>query len=333
MFKYVQVFISVLVIQSSFSQKKLPPLITGYVEYKDPALEQLISKNSKIELIGSGFQHIEGPVWVADSNMLLFSDSKGSIIYRWKQDSGTSVFLSNVGFTGRPTYSEEPGSNGLAIDAQGDLIICNHGDRRISSFPLNGKYGQQTVTDNFGGKRLNSPNDVVVEKDGSIWFTDPPYGLPKKDRDETRELIIAGVYRKMVGKETELMIGDLPLPNGIAFTQDEKLLYISISDSLYPRIMVHPLSNDGKPQKGKVFFDAASLPKNRQDETTDGLKTDAAGNIWATGPSGVLVINTAGKLLGVIHTGEIMSNCTFGKDGYLYITAGVFLYRIKTEMP
>jgi gluconolactonase len=331
MFKWLLfLFFISLTHASSHAQLRLPALATGYIDYKDSSLQTLISNNAAIEVIGSGFEHIESPVWVADSSMLLFSDTKAGVIYRWKQDSGISVFLKNTGFTGRLPYSEEPGSNGLAVDGKGNLIICNHGDRRISSYPLNGNYGQQTVADNFEGKRLNSPNDVLVKSDGSIWFTDPPYGLPKKDKDPTRELDVAGVYRKTSLKETELMIGDLPLPNGLCFSTDEKLFYVSISDSLNPRIMVYSLDKNGKPQNGKIFFDASDLLKNRQDETTDGLKCDKNGNVWATGPGGILIINAAGKLLGIIRTGEIMSNCTWGNNCYLYITAGAFLYRVQT---
>ena len=170
--------------------QKTSALITGIVIYKDAKLEKLIPKDTKIEVIGSGFQHIEAPVWVADSSMLLFSDTKAGIIYRWQQGKGATKFLEHTGFTGRLPYSEEPGSNGLAVTKAGLLLICEHGDRRLASYPLNGKYGMRTVTDNYQGKRYSSPNDVVVKADGTIYLSDPPYGLPMKENDPIKEVSV-----------------------------------------------------------------------------------------------------------------------------------------------
>jgi gluconolactonase len=327
----IQIVLLLIFMPQAWAQTKLPPLSVGTVNYKDAELEKLIPHSSKIEMIGSGFQHIEGPVWVKDSSMLLFSDTKGQVIYRWVDGKGTSKFLENTGYTGRLPYSEEPGSNGLAIDKSGNVFICEHGDRRIAAFPLNAKYGRRTLTDNIEGKRYNSPNDIVIKSDGSIYFTDPVYGLPKKETDPTREINITGVYKMAANRIVKAIITDLPAPNGLAFSPDEKKLYVSVSSMAKPVIMVYEVKEDGTVNKGKLFFDASSLPKEQEKQVLDGLKTDSQGNIWASGPGRILIINSAGKLLGNITTGEIISNCAWGNDGTtLYMTAGSFLYRLKT---
>ncbi|RYE17997.1 MAG: SMP-30/gluconolactonase/LRE family protein, partial [Sphingobacteriaceae bacterium] len=282
-FFYHLFFVLILAGATCFAQNS-SNVTTGFVTYKDVKLEKLIPRDSKIEVIGSGFQHIEGPVWVPDSSMLLFSDTKARIIYRWKEGKGTSKFLEHTGFTGRSPYSEEPGSNGLAITKNGLLLICEHGDRRLASFPMNGKYGMRTVADNYQEKRLNSPNDVIVKADGTIYFTDPSYGLPMKDNDPAKEIPVNGVYKIGAGEEPKLIIADLKHPNGLAFSPDEQLLYISVSDKVHPQIMVYSVKKDGTTGKGKVFFDASDLPKLTAEEVTDGLKTDREGNIWASGP-------------------------------------------------
>ncbi|RYE31174.1 MAG: SMP-30/gluconolactonase/LRE family protein [Sphingobacteriaceae bacterium] len=326
---FYHLFFAVFFISNhTFAQK---PLTTGEVIYLDPKLEKLISRNARIEVIGSGFQHIEAPVWVPDSSMLLFSDTKAGVIYRWEKGKGTTKFLEHTGFTGRLPYSEEPGSNGLALAKNNLLLICEHGDRRLASFPLNGKYGMRTVSDNFEGRRYNSPNDVIVKSDGTMYITDPPYGLPLKENDPIKEASVNGVYKITADGKSDLIIADLKYPNGIAFSPNETLLYVSVSAKAHPQIMVYPLKKDGKTRKGKIFFDATRLPKQNEEEVTDGLKTDKQGNIWASGPGGILIIDKNGQLLGKISTGEVISNCCWGDDkSTLYITAGAFLYQLKT---
>ena len=328
-FFYHLFFVMLIGYNIGFAQK---PLTTGSIIYLDPKLEKLIPRSAKIEVIASGFQHIEAPVWVRDSSMLLFSDTKAGIIYRWQEGKAATKFLEHTGFTGRLPYSEEPGSNGLAVTKDGLLLICEHGDRRLASFPLNGKYGMRTVSDNFQNKRFNSPNDVIVKSDGTIYITDPPYGLPQKENDLVKEASVNGVYRIGVDKKSDLIIADLKYPNGLAFSRDEALLYVSVSDKVHPQILVYAVKKDGTVGKGKVFFDASALPKQNIEEVTDGLKTDKQGNIWASGPGGLLVIDKTGHLLGKISTGEVISNCSWGNDSStLYITAGAFLYKIKTN--
>ncbi|RYE21942.1 MAG: SMP-30/gluconolactonase/LRE family protein [Sphingobacteriaceae bacterium] len=314
---------------ASFAQK---PLTTGMITYLDARLEKLIPRDAKIEVIASGFQHIEAPVWVRDSSMLLFSDTKAGTIYRWQEGKGTSKFLEHAGFTGRLPYSEEPGSNGLAVTANNILLICEHGDRRLASFPLNGKYGLRTVSDNFQGKRYNSPNEVIVKSDGTIYITDPSYGLPQKENDPVKEVPANGVYRIGADGKSELIISDLKYPNGLAFSPDESLLYVSVSDKIHPQLFVYPVKKDGTVEKGKLFFDASALPRQNVDEVTDGLKTDTQGNVWTSGPGGILILDKTGYLLGKISTDEVISNCCWGNnDSALYIAAGAFLYRIKVK--
>lgn len=329
-FFYHLFFVILLTGNYTFAQK---PLASGFIVYLDPKLEKLIPHNVKIEVIGSGFQHIEAPVWVRDSSMLLFSDTKARIIYRWQEGKPLSKFLEHTGFTGRLPYGEEPGSNGLAITQNGLLLICEHGDRRLASFPLNGKYGMRTVSDNFEGKRYNSPNDVIVKSDGTMYLTDPPYGLPQKENDPVKEASVNGVYKVNADGKSSLVISDLKYPNGLAFSPDEAVLYVSVSDKLHPQIRSYIIKKDGSLGEGKLFFDASALPKQNPEEVTDGLKTDPQGNIWASGPGGILIIDKTGHLLGKVITGEVVSNCCWGNDGsVLYITAGAFLYRIKTNV-
>ena len=264
--------------------------------------------------------------------MLLFSDTKAQKIYRWTKTGGLSVFLSPVGFTGRLPYSEEPGSNGLALNKNGDLLLCEHGDRRIALFPLNGKYGLKTVTDNYQGKRYNSPNDILVTADNQIYFTDPPYGLPLKDNDPTKEIKANAVYRLDQNGSVKQLISNLNYPNGLGFSPDGQTFYVSVSDAQYPHIMSYPFRNGNIAGEGKLFYDATGLPKDQPKQVTDGFKVDKNGNLWVSAPGGLLVINAKGKLLGSINTGEIISNCSFNADeSEIYLTAGSFLYHIKLK--
>ncbi|QJD80440.1 SMP-30/gluconolactonase/LRE family protein [Spirosoma rhododendri] len=310
----------------------------GTVIRMDPQLDKLIAPGTTIEVVGSGFGHLEGPVWARDSSYLLVNDTKAQTTYSWSPTTGTAKFLEHTGYTGRLPYSEEPGTNGMSVDLQGRLIVCDHGDRRIARMPLVGHGGKETLSDTYQGKRYNSPNDVIVHPDGSIYFSDPSYGLPKKDRDPAREQPVNGVYRLPVdgsGPAT-LLIRDMTHPNGLALSMDGKTLFVSQSDSTKPIIMAYPILAGGKLGKGLVYFDMSKLPRLRYKEVPDGLKADKAGNLWASGPGGLLIIAPAGagkpgKLIGRLDTGEVIANCAWGDDGStLYIASGTYLCRIKT---
>ncbi|MCP1385610.1 SMP-30/gluconolactonase/LRE family protein [Runella salmonicolor] len=315
---------STLLAQSSF-----PTL--GKVVRIDPQLDALIASDAKIEVLASGFVWAEGPVWIKEGGYLLFSDVPQNTVFKWSAKDGLTPFLKPSGFTGASTYGDEPGSNGLTLNRQGHLVLAEHGDRRISVMPLTG-VGKRTIVDNYQGKRFNSPNDVVQHSGGAYYFTDPPYGLPKKHEDPTREIDWFGVYRAAADGKVTLLTKDMTRPNGLAFSPDEKILYVAQSDPGKAVIMAFPMLSDGTVGPGKVFYDATPMVKQGLPGLPDGLKVDANGNVWSTGPGGVLILSPSGKLLGRIDTGEATANCGWGDDGStLYITADMYLCRIRTK--
>jgi gluconolactonase len=248
---------------------------------------------------------------------------------KWKEREGISLFMKPSGYTGIADYGREPGSNGLTLDLQGRIIFCEHGDRRVSRLEKDG--GKQTLVDNYNGKRLNSPNDAAVKSNGDIYFTDPPYGLPDRFNDPRRELDYCGVYRLSTTGQLTLLTKEMTRPNGIAFSPDERVLYVAQSDSKNPVIKAFPVKRDGKLGTGKVFYDYSSFYR-KYPGSPDGLKVDRNGNLFATGPGGVYVITSKGKLLGRIHSGKRTANCAWGDDGsVLYMTVDDFLCRIKTK--
>jgi gluconolactonase len=301
----------------------------GKIERLDPAIDQLLAPHATIEKLARGFDWSEGPVWVKRGGYLLFSDVPNNIVYKWVPYVGTTEFLFPSGYTGEKKRGGEPGSNGLTLDKQGRLVLAQHGDRQIGRLEKDGKI--KTLAQFYKGRRFNSPNDLVYHSNGDLFFTDPPYGLEKNNADPAKELNFNGVFRLTPKGEVHLLVADLTFPNGIALSPDEGTLYVAISDPQQPVIMAYALSGDGKLWNGRVFFDASSLTKGRKG-LPDGLKVDKQGNLWATGPGGVLVISPEGKHLGTINTGEATANCAFGgADGsVLYITADEYLCRVQT---
>lgn len=304
----------------------------GKVISLDPVLQTLIDPNEQLEILGEGFEWSEGPIWVKDGNYLLFSDVPMNVIYKWKEGEKITEFLRPSGYTGIMPYSNEPGSNGLTLSNDGkNLIACEHGDRRITQMPLAGKGGKFTLADTWEGKRFNSPNDIVQAKSGQIYFTDPPYGLPDYVDDPSREINLFGVYRISNNRKVTLEIKDLTRPNGVALSPDHKILYVAQSDTL-AIIMAYPINPDGSLGKGKLLFDASYLMQQGLKGYPDGLKVDEKGNIFSSGPGGVLIINPKGKLLGRIETGAATANLAWGEDGKtLFITADMYLLKIKTK--
>ena len=309
-----------------------PPLKIGHVERLDPLLDRLIAPSAEIEAMADGFDWSEGPVWLPGQKAVVFSDVPLNTVYQWKEGEGLSTYLKPSGYTQAGTRPGELGSNGLALDRQGRLLLCQHGDRRVARMdsPLSEpKSAFTTVTDHFMGKRYNSPNDLTVHSSGVVFFTDPPYGLAKKQDDPTRELDFQGVYRVDSDGHVTLLTKDLPRPNGIALSPDEKTLYVAQSHRPAKVIMAYKLDDDLNIDGGRVLFDANSLGQNRVGNP-DGLKVDQRGNLFATGPGGVLVLSPDGKHLGTIMTGERISNCAFGDDGRtLYMTSDRYLCRIR----
>lgn len=250
-------------------------------------------------------------------------------MHSWSPQNGLANYLKPSGYTGPSEYSREPGSNGLAFDAQGCLLSCEHGDRRLSILTKGG--GKRTLADAHAGKRFNSPNDLVVHSSGSIFFTDPPYGLAKGADDPNREVDCFGVYRWDPSGEVTLLISELERPNGVTLSPDEKTLYIAQSHGPKPFIYAYQLGPKLSPKKGRVLFDASALAKEYLG-MPDGLKVDKDGNIWSSGPGGILIISPAGELLGQILTERRTANLAWGGEdnSVLYLTANKELLRIQT---
>ncbi|WP_437395351.1 SMP-30/gluconolactonase/LRE family protein [Flagellimonas lutimaris] len=310
-----------------FAQQKT----TGNLVVLDDAFFDYVEENAKIEVLAEGFIWSEGPVWVKEGDFLLFSDVPQNTIFKWKDGEGLSEFLKPSGYTGVLPYSNEPGSNGLIINNDGELVACEHGDRRISKMPLVGG-GKFTLADTWMGKRFNSPNDVVQASNGTYYFTDPPYGLPKQENSETREIDAFGVFKIAPNGNVDMVVSNLTRPNGLALSPDEKILYVNQSDSNAPYIMAYNIDEDGSLDKGHIFFDATSLLESGLVGSLDGIKVAQDGTLFSTGPSGLLVITPEGKLLGRIETGQRTANCAWGEDGsVLYMTADNYLMKIQTK--
>lgn len=300
----------------------------GKVVRLDPKLDELIPADAKIEVLAKGFTWTEGPLWVKDGGYLLFSDIPRNSVFKWKEGEGVSLFLHPSGYTGRVYYGLEPGCNGLMLDPKGRLVSCEHGDRRVSVLTENG--GKRTLVDNYQGKRLNSPNDGCYRSNGDLYFTDPPYGLPEREKDPSRELDFFGVYRLSSDGELTLLTKEMTRPNGIAFSPDEKTLYVAQSDPAAALVKAFPVKEDGTLGESRVFYDATESV-GKLPGLPDGLKTDAKGNLFATGPGGCYVFTPEGKLLGRIDTGEKTANCAWGDDGsVLYLCADSYICRIRT---
>ena len=301
----------------------------GRIERLDPALDALVPRDVRLELLGDGFDWTEGPVWRKRGGYLLFSDIPRNAINRWKAGEDITTFLRPAGYSGATPAGRELGTNGLAFDAQDKLVMADHGNRQIAR--LNDSiFTRTTLADRYEGKRLNSPNDLVFHPNGDLYFTDPPYGLDGNNASTAKELAFNGVYRLKPTGELTLLTKDLSFPNGIAISPDAHTLYVAISDDKSPRWVAYDIQPDGTIARGRVFFDAAPLVARGARGAPDGMKVDARGNLFATGPGGVLVFSAAGKHLGTIVTGERTANVAFGDDGStLYITADHKLMRIR----
>jgi gluconolactonase len=293
----------------------------------DPAFDRLVPAGAKVEKVAGGFTFTEGPVW-RPSGALWFSDVVGNVVRQWSTDGKVVELLRPGGYDGNHL---PPGGfigpNGMTAGPGGDVLLCQHGNRRIVR--IGGDMRVTTVVDNFQGKKLNAPNDLVYRSDGTLFFTDPPYGLPRQDDDPSKELPFNGVFKLKDGK-LDAIITDLTRPNGIAFSPDEKTLYVSNSDEKRRIWMRYDVAADGNVSGARVLFDATA---DQAGGVPDGMKLDVHGNVWATGPSTVLVLSPDGRLLGTITPPEDPANCAWGDDGRtLYITAETGLYRIRTSV-
>ena len=292
------------------------------------ALDELVPSELAAENLASGFGFTEGPVWM-NAGFLLFSDIPNNTIFKWDPNRGVSEFLRPSGYDGDAApEGSHIGSNGLTLDRQGKLVICEHGNRRLTRLENDGR--RTVLADKYEGKRLNSPNDVVCASSGALYFTDPPYGLLKRDADPEKELPFNGVYRLYDGR-VQLLHDGLSRPNGLAFSPDEKQFYVANSDPHRKIWMRFEVTDDGTLENGKIFFDATQV---EAEGLPDGLKVDRLGNVCCTGPGGIWLFAPGGEHLGMIELPEIPANCNWGDaDGKtLYITARTSLYRIRLNV-
>lgn len=300
------------------------PIITRL----DPRFDRLVPGDARLEKIVDDHGWAEGPVWVRRGGYLLFSDVVQNRIYKWKEGEGESIALDSSGYTGMvPFTGPEPGSNGLALDPANRLVYAQHGDRRISRREADGSI--VPLVERYQGRRINSPNDLVFRSSGDLYFTDPPFGLPKTFDDPAKELPFQGVYRLALGGELTLLTSELRAPNGLAFSPDERTLYVSNADRARLVWMAYPVLSDGSLGAGRVLFDGTQAFAGRRG-TADGMKVDLEGNIYAAGPGGVYVFTPAGGLLGWFDFGGNVGNVAWGEDGRtLFIAANAAVYRIR----
>jgi len=299
---------------------------TARIVRLDPRLDSIVPQDAVLEKVAEGFTWAEGPVWNRQEGYLLFSDVPNNAIVKWQMGAGASEFLKPSGYTGKePFTGREPGSNGLTFDPEGRLVFCQHGDRRISRLE---KDGSKTVlADNYQGKRLNSPNDLVFRSNGDLYFTDPPFGLPKAFDDPGKELPYQGVYRLSPDGKLTLLTTEVKAPNGIAFSPDEKRLYVA--DSARALWFVFDVKADGNLSPGRVLFDGTEMAKGRPG-VADSLKIDVHGNIFGAAPGGLFILSPEGQLLGRFDLGTATGNCAWGEDGStLFITSNHLLYRVR----
>lgn len=303
---------------------------TGSIERLDDALDQLISPDATIEILANGFTWTEGPLWVPAGDYLLFSDIPANRINKWTEAEGVVSYLEPSGYTGDTPRGGEPGSNGLLLNMDQQLVLCQHGDRRIAlmNSPLDTpKASFTSLAAQYEGMRFNSPNDAVYDRQGNLYFTDPPYGLEGKMDDPAKEAPFQGVYRLAPDGNIKLITDQMSRPNGIGLSPDEQTLYIANSDGAAKLWMAYTIDQLGDVLDHKEFYNATDQSAKGY---PDGLKVDPKGNVWATGPGGLWVFSPAGKVLGKILTGEATSNCAFDADYQtLYLTCDDYLMRVR----
>ena len=302
------------------------------IERLDPAFDALVPRDAQVETLAEGFDWTEGPVWRHAGGYLLFSDIPKNTIYRFKEGEGLSVFLRPAGYAlGTNPPGRELGSNAITFDAKGMLVVADHGNRGISRWN-DSLFTRTVVVDRYEGKRFNSPNDLVWASNGDLYFTDPSYGLRGGNADPAKEIPFNGVFRLAASGQLSLVTRDLTFPNGVALSPDGRTLYVAVSDGEHPNIWAFPVNADGSTGQGRVFYDASARVQQKLPGALDGLKIDAKGNVFTSGPGGILVLSPTGKHLGTIVPGDVVSNCAFGGDGStLYMTVNHRLMRVRTS--
>lgn len=307
----------------------------GKIEIYDNSAANIIDSNAAVEIIGRNYKWCEGPVWIASKQMLLFSDVPENKIYQWNMKDTPVLYLTPSGYTDTAFRKGENGSNGLAFDKGGKLLLCQSGNRQVAklSGPLDSPKPAFTVlAPNYNGKKFNSPNDLAVDSKNNIYFTDPIYGLPEGEKDPTRELTFEGVYKINTDGKIALLIDSISRPNGIALSLDEKILYVGSSDDKHTKWYAYNLDSYGNIQSGGVLLDGTELKEKATiKQGADGFKIDKYGNIFSAGPDGINIISPGGKLLALIKVyNRPTSNCAFNETkDVLYITADDLVLKVK----
>ena len=303
----------------------------GEIISLDEAFHGIVSPTATMEVLAEGFDWSEGPLWLADQKKLIWSDVPQNKIFQWKAGEGVSLYLTPSGFTGHIPRGGEMGSNGLLRDAEGNLVLCQHGDRRIAR--MESSLDQPaptfiTLAGTFEGRRFNSPNDAAYGPHGNLYFTDPPYGLEEQMVDTSKELDFQGVYKVTPGGVVTLMSRSLSRPNGIAFNREMTKCYVSNSDPEHAVWMVYDVDSHGDLIKERLFFDATAMV-TEGNGLPDGLKVSSQGLLFATGPGGLLILTPEGKHLGTLHTGSPVSNCALNEDeSVLFMTSDALIVKV-----
>ena len=320
-----------LLASSSCSVQKIYPTI-GNIERLDESINDIVSANAKAEIIAEGFEWSEGPLWIEKNNMLLFSDIPRNAIYKWTEKNGAELYLQPAGYTGSEKRGGETGSNGLMLDNNGNLVLCQHGDRRMARMdaPVDKPLPKFiSIADSWQGKKLNSPNDGTFNSKGELFFTDPPYGLEKGMKDPLKEIPFQGVFKVNNTGEVQLITDTLSRPNGIAFFPGEQTFIVANSDGNKPNWYAFDINANNEVINGRIWYSAAGYDKSLKGGN-DGLKIDRNGNVFATGPGGIWIFNKNGKLLGKLRLNEAASNVTLSPDEKtLYITNDMYIVRFK----
>ena len=320
----------ILLLMTACNNAKLSSSKTiGSIERMDASMDALISADASIEIIAEGHDWTEGPLWVESEKMLLYSDIPPNKIFKWTEAKGSELYLTPSGYTGSVPRKGEPGSNGLILNKEGKLVLCQHGDRRMAVMDADLKMPAPnfiTLADNYQGKKLNSPNDAVFRSNGDLFFTDPPYGLIDSSYQEIQ---YQGVYKVSNGQVT-LLTDSITRPNGIAFTNNEKTLIVANSDPDKAFWYLFDIAANDSLVNGRLLHDATPLHKTGVKGLPDGLKVDKQGNVFATGPGGVYIFNAAGKQIGKLNIPEACSNIALADDDKtLFVTADMYVLRVR----
>ena len=306
------------------------------IEILDDHALQIIDPKSKIQILARGFAWTEGPLWIKDGNYLLFSDIPNNRVYKLNpKNNDTVTYLHPSGFSGTDFTGEEPGSNGLMLNKEGELVLMQHGNRQVAKMntPISApKADFTTLVSSYMGKKLNSPNDGSFDNNGNLYFTDPPYGLPKRMDDEAKELDFQGIYCLLSSGEL-IMLDSISRPNGIGLSPDGNTLYVANSDPEHAAWYQYSIIEPGKVTEKKLFHEVTHLiGKEGQQGLPDGLKINSKGILFATGPGGIWIFSPIGKVLARIHTGQATANCAFDtKEKRLYITADDYIMAVDLK--